>query len=82
MSSHFVYIIHSKKLNKYYTGYTTDLEWRLVRHNDGWSKSTKAGIPWSIVYTEEFSLKTEALKREKEIKKRKSSNYIKELIAK
>ena len=41
----FVYIIYSKKLDKYYTGVTNDLEWRLERHNQGWGRFTKGGIP-------------------------------------
>ena len=78
----FVYIIYSEKINGYYTGMTDNLEWRLFRHNDGWGKYTKRGIPWKIVYTETFLVKSAALKREREIKNKKSRKYIEELIAK
>ena len=77
----YVYIIYSKKLDKYYTGYTDDLDWRIERHNQGWGRYTKKGIPWKLVYNEEYFTKTEALKREREIKKMKSRKYIEELIS-
>jgi putative endonuclease len=37
---------------------------RLRRHNAGHSKSTKAGAPWILVYTETFSSRGEAVQRE------------------
>ena len=76
----FVYIIYSKSIDKYYIGYTRDLTLRVFRHNDGWSRSTKAGIPWILVYYEEFETKSEAIKRENYIKKMKSREYIENLI--
>jgi putative endonuclease len=76
----FVYIIYSQKLDRYYTGYTDDIHWRLERHNQGWGKFTKAGVPWKLVYHEEFLHKAEAIKREKEIKRKKSKSYIEKLI--
>ena len=46
----------------------------------GWGRYTRKGIPWKIVYQEKYSNKTEALKREREIKRKKSRIYIEELI--
>jgi putative endonuclease len=77
----FVYILYSNKLDRYYTGSTDDLEWRLERHNSGWGRFTKKGIPWKLVYNEEYTTKSAALKREREIKKKKSRKYIEELIS-
>ncbi|MEO0160389.1 MAG: GIY-YIG nuclease family protein, partial [candidate division WOR-3 bacterium] len=77
----FTYILYSKKINKYYTGITEDdLDWRLERHNQGWGRYTKNGIPWELVYYETYQTKQEALKREREIKSKKSRKYIEELI--
>lgn len=76
----YVYILYSRKIDKYYTGYTDNLQWRLERHNDGWGRYTKQGIPWKLVYHETYSIKAEALRREKEIKQKKSRKYIEELI--
>ena len=77
---YFTYIIYSKSKDKYYVGYTHDLKLRLERHNSGWSRSTKSGIPWKLVYFEDYNEKNEAIKRENEIKRKKSRKYIEELI--
>ncbi len=77
---YYTYIIYSESADKYYTGHTHHLDLRLQRHNDGWTRSTKAGIPWKLVYIEEYQLKSEAMKREYEIKHMKSRKYIEDLI--
>ena len=77
---YFTYILFSESKNKYYTGSTSDLMKRLLKHNSGHSRSTKAGIPWKIVYFEEYQTKSEAIKREYEIKRMKSRKYIESLI--
>ena len=77
-----VYIIYSENIDRYYTGITDDIEWRLERHNLGWGRYTKRGIPWVVVYTEDYNTKSEALNREREIKGRKSRLYIESLIKK
>ncbi len=59
-----VYILHSKKHGRYYIGVTSNLKERLKRHNRGWSKATKPFAPWKIIYTEEYTDKHEAYKRE------------------
>ncbi len=77
----FTYILYSDKINKYYVGYTNDLNLRLTRHNAGWGKYTKRGIPWNLVYHESFVTKSEAIARENQIKKKKSRKYIEYLIS-
>jgi len=39
-----------------------------------------SGIPWKLIFNEEYSTKSEALKREREIKRKKSRKYIEKLI--
>ena len=77
----YVYILKSCSIDRYYTGHTNDLKKRLLDHNRRKVKSTKAYVPWSIVYTEEFETKSEAFKREMQIKRYKSGNAFKELIS-
>ena len=77
----FTYILYSEKIDRYYVGSTENIELRLERHNAGWGKYTKRGIPWKVVYSEQFEIKNSALKREKEIKSKKSRTYIESLIA-
>lgn len=78
---YFTYIIKSKVANRYYIGETDNLERRITLHNEGNSISTKAYIPWELVYFEKFATKTEALRREKHLKKMKSKKYIEWLIS-
>ena len=77
---YFVYILHSSSRNSYYTGHTKDINNRLEYHNNGYNKSTKSGIPWRLVYKEEFNNRSDAMKRELSIKSKKSKKYIEWLI--
>ncbi len=76
----YTYILYSDKKDKFYVGYTSDIDKRLDKHNSGSSRSTKDGIPWKLVYFEEFETKSEAIKREIQIKRMKSRKYIESLI--
>jgi putative endonuclease len=77
----FVYIIQSDKDGSYYIGHTSDLEERLERHNEGRSAFTRSKVPWKLIYQEFFTSKSEAMKREKEIKRRKSRKFIQQLVS-
>jgi putative endonuclease len=79
---YYTYIIKSKIRDRFYIGSCSDLEKRLEHHNLGHSRSTKAFIPWEIVYFEKYELKTDALKREKELKNMKNKKYLIWLINK
>jgi len=63
----YTYIIFSEKLDKYYIGHTNSLDRRISEHNSGFSKSTKYGAPWKIVYSKSFNLKSEAFTFERKI---------------
>lgn len=53
-----------------YTGISNNVERRLKEHNKGTaSKYTRARLPVNLVYLENTSSKSEALKREAQIKK-------------
>ena len=77
-----IYILYSLSKNKYYIGHTENLEVRLYKHNKGQVKSTKSGIPWKVAYTEDYSTKQEAYKRELQIKSYKGGEAFKKLIKK
>ena len=78
---YYTYILYSLSIDKYYIGYTQNLELRLERHNSGWGKFSSRGIPWKLVHKEEFNSKSDSIKREKEIKQKKSRKYIEGLIS-
>ncbi|MBI5733794.1 MAG: GIY-YIG nuclease family protein [Candidatus Kerfeldbacteria bacterium] len=74
------YILKNESNQKYYIGHTKNLGQRLLRHNRGLVRSTQNGIPWRVMYTEEFNPKPEAYKRELQIKSYKSGEAFKKLI--
>ena len=58
-----------------YTGISADVITRVLTHNKGkGSKYTRSRKPVELIYTEEFKTKSEALKREIEIKKLSAKN--------
>ena len=75
------YIIYSEKIDRYYVGSCEDIVVRLQRHNQGRNRSTKAGVPWKLKYTEKYNTRAEAVSREMEIKRKKSRIYIDWLIS-
>jgi len=76
----YLYVLRSKINGKYYIGSTRDLEKRISEHNAGKIRSTKALIPYELIYKEVFLTYTEARKRELYFKKRKSRKLIDNLI--
>jgi len=68
---YFVYILLSEKDSNRYLGFTKNIEKRLNDHNSGLVKSTRSRRPFKLIYYEKFESKSEALKREKEIKAKK-----------
>ena len=78
--AYFVYILQSEGNDSYYVGQTANLEERLNRHNQGRSKYSKRKGRWRLVYHEVYGSRAEAMRREKEIKRKKSRKYIEQLV--
>ena len=82
----YTYVIRNDK-DKIYIGYTSDLEKRLLRHN-GLLRNKVTSFTyknkglWVIVYQEKFNTRTEAMKREKELKSSRGRNFIRSLLIK
>jgi len=74
------YILYSKTTDKYYIGYTSDIEARLTRHNQKSKGFTGRVNDWEIKYTEQFTTKEEAYARERQLKSWKSRKMIESLI--
>ena len=64
----YVYILYSRKLNKFYIGYTKDLKSRFKKHNNGNVSYTSKGVPWILVYYQAFVEKLDAINEEKFLK--------------
>lgn len=73
----YTYILQSKKDNKFYTGYTNDLQNRLKLHNAGKVTSTKNRLPFRLVYYEACLNQHDATHREKYLKTSWGKRFIK-----
>ena len=78
-NKYFVYIIRSESLQKYYAGFTADLNDRLIRHLRGANKFTGKANDWKMVNYIEVSSKSEALKLESKIKKRGIKRFLEDI---
>nr|WP_240377903.1 GIY-YIG nuclease family protein [Bacillus piscicola] len=66
---HYVYTLRCAD-GTYYTGYTTNIEQRINKHERGLgAKYTRGRGPFQLVFTKEFPTKTEAMRAEYRIKK-------------
>jgi putative endonuclease len=81
MENFIVYILFSKNKNRFYVGFTSNLQDRIIRHNQKSKGFTGNTNDWEIVYTENYFSKEEAYKRELQIKSWKSRLKIQELIS-
>ena len=77
---HYTYILYSEHLNKFYIGSSHNPDERLIKHLENHQGFTANAKDWKIVYTQAFNSKTEAIKREFQIKKWKSRKMIEKLI--
>lgn len=79
----YVYIVECKD-GTFYTGWTTDIQKRILAHNKGkGAKYTKARYPVELKYCEELATKEEALKREyfiKQLSREQKLKLIKESL--
>jgi putative endonuclease len=74
-----VYAIKSQTRNYIYVGMTQNLEDRLLRHNNGYERTTKPYRPFDLIYTESFSTRAEGRKREKYLKTGIGKEFLKSI---
>ncbi|MCJ7553279.1 MAG: GIY-YIG nuclease family protein, partial [Ignavibacteriaceae bacterium] len=73
--------IYSSSHSKIYIGQTDNLERRLFEHNNGLlSTYTKRYKPCQVVYKEDYETRSEALKREKQLKSQKGREFMWRMI--
>ena len=79
----YVYILRNPDGHTY-VGQTNDLDRRLEEHNDPEYKGTKYTkryrLPWDLIHKECFKTRSEAMKRERELKTGKGRDWIKKNI--
>ena len=66
-----VYLIISKKINKYvtYVGYTNNIKKRLSLHNSSKGAKFTRGKKWFVIYKKSYNSKSIAMKEEYKLKK-------------
>ncbi|MFD3448294.1 GIY-YIG nuclease family protein [Microbacteriaceae bacterium 4G12] len=78
-NKHFFYVVQCCD-GSYYAGYTNHLERRIETHNKGkGARYTRSHRPVTLVYYEEFSCKSDALKAEyrfKQLDRKKKEEYM------
>ena len=76
----YVYILHSLKDNKFYTGYTADLKRRVKEHFWGLEQSTKYRLPLKLIYYKAYLSKRDAEGRELFLKSGSGKRYLKKQL--
>ena len=79
---YFVYVLHSEKDDKFYTGYTKDIELRFEQHQKGLVKSTKDRRPFNLIYFEACLNQQDATHREKYLKTHYGKMFLGNRLAK
>ncbi len=79
----FVYSLYNHKHDKIYIGQTDNLEERVQLHNNKTftnSYTARVDGEWQLIYKEEVGNRTEALKREKQLKSYRGREFVKQHI--
>lgn len=74
----YVYLLQSN--SRIYVGITTDLKRRLKEHNLGQNVSTKAYLPWEIIFYEAYSNEQDAHRREHYLKTTQGRQTIRRML--
>ncbi len=81
-SNFYVYILFSLRDHKLYTGYTTNLNQRIIEHEKGYVSATKHRRPLKLIFYESFTDQRDAKAREKFLKSGFGRDHIKQALKK
>lgn len=73
---YYIYILVSKRDHGLYTGCTSDLRARLLKHNEGGVAATIARRPLRLIYYEACLSRDDAFRREKYLKSGRGKKYL------
>jgi len=76
-----VYILFSERDKQLYTGYTSNIEQRILNHNSGGTISTRNRTPLKLIFCEFYLFEQDARKREKYFKTTMGKKAIKLMLA-
>ena len=74
---YYVYVLKSDKDGNWYTGYTDNLQKRILEHNKGLNLATKDRRPFKLIYCEVSLNNKDAKAREKYLKSGMGKKYVK-----
>ncbi len=77
---YFVYALYSQKLDIIYVGQTDNPDRRFSEHNRGYSKYTKRTNDWKLIFKQEFPTRSEAIKRERQLKSSRGRAFLRSLL--
>jgi len=79
---HYLYIIYSNSIDKYYVGETTDPEFRLKLHNQhAFERSfSKIASDWELLLKIKCTSKEDAIYLERFVKRMKSRKFIQKIL--
>jgi putative endonuclease len=77
----YLYILQSETTGRYYVGQTEHLEERVAYHQANYSKALKNRGPWTLCYSERYQTRSEAVLRERYIKRQKDRKFIEALVS-
>ena len=79
---YYVYILQSRKDKSLYISYTSNLEKRFKKHNNGENLATKPFRPYNLIFYEAFLQRIDAKNREEYLKSGYGRRTIKGMLKK
>jgi putative endonuclease len=70
------YILFSEKIAKFYVGFTSDMDKRLLHHNSSQDRFSKRGVPWVLVIFVPCDDKASAMTLERKIKNMGAKRFL------
>ena len=74
---YYVYAIKSLTRNYIYVGLTNNIERRILQHNKGENRTTKAYMPFIMIYSEKFETRNDARTKERYLKSGIGKEFLK-----
>ena len=70
-----MYVLRNPE-GRLYVGFTTDLDRRLHQHQEGEGGWTRGRGPWELVHYETFTERSEAMQRERNLKRGRTNKEL------
>ena len=80
MKYYYVYVLNNLSKDFIYIGYSEDLKQRVISHNKGENKSTKAYLPLELIHYEAYRNIKDAKRREEYFKTTKGKTTLKMMM--